>query len=88
MTSSTFPSRRLPAALLRRPAMSRTATPVRTTGRHSAPESADVADAAATDQDRTRPGRHAEPDWVRQLFDPARDEVDPLDWLGFQARQD
>jgi hypothetical protein len=29
-----------------------------------------------------RPGRHAEPEWSREVFDSLRDE-DPLDWLGF-----
>lgn len=56
-----------------------------TGGRHRAPEGADaelrLADAAAME----RPGRHAEPAWARELFDPAVDE-DPFDWLGFTAR--
>jgi hypothetical protein len=30
-----------------------------------------------------RSGRHAEPEWSRELFDPERDEIDPLTWLGF-----
>jgi hypothetical protein len=41
----------------------------------------------ATELDLVRSGRHAEPAWTRELFDPARDEVDPLDWLGLEARQ-
>jgi hypothetical protein len=32
--------------------------------------------------DLDRHGRHAEPEWSRQLFDSLRDE-DPFDWLGF-----
>lgn len=53
--------------------------------RHRAPEPADavvlrIPDAA----ELARPGRHAEPAWARELFDPSVDE-DPLDWLGFAA---
>ena len=33
--------------------------------------------------EQRRPGRHAEPVWSRELFDPARD-VDPFEWLGFR----
>ena len=32
-------------------------------------------------------GRHAETEWTREAFDPARDEVDAFDWLGFEAKQ-
>jgi len=52
--------------------------------RHCAPEWADDEerfDVAALLGD-ARPGRHAEPEWARELFDPRRDE-DPFDWLGF-----
>jgi hypothetical protein len=59
---------------------------MRTHGRHSAPESPSLA--IATEHDLVRSGRHAEPAWARELFDPARDEMDPLDWLGFDARRD
>jgi hypothetical protein len=86
MTSSASPAGWLPAALVRIPAARRPAPPVRTHGRHSAPES--PVQAIATELDLVRPGRHAEPAWTRELFDPARDEVDPLDWLGFEPRQD
>ena len=36
---------------------------------------------AMTD-DLDRRGRHAEPEWSRQMFDSLRDD-DPFDWLGF-----
>jgi hypothetical protein len=35
--------------------------------------------------DLTRAGLHHEPEWSRELHDPRRDEVDALDWLGFQS---
>jgi hypothetical protein len=37
----------------------------------------------AAPEDLTRRGRHVEPEWSRDLHDPARDELDALDWLGF-----
>lgn len=86
MTSSASQAGWLPAALVRIPAPRRPASPARTHGRHAAPESPIVAIASADDV--VRRGRHAEPVWTRELFDPARDEMDPLDWLGFEARQD
>jgi hypothetical protein len=88
MTSSASPAGWLPAALVRIPAARRPALPGRTHGRHAAPESPTAAVSIATQFDLVRPGRHAEPAWTRELFDPARDEMDPLDWLGFEARQD
>jgi hypothetical protein len=90
MTSFAFPSGRLPATLVRIPAAAarRPAAPVRTRGRHSAAESPGVVEVVATELDLVRTGRHAEPDWARDLFDPVRDDMDPLDWLGFEARQD
>lgn len=51
-------------------------------GRHRAPEPADVVLRIADLSDLARPGRHAEPAWARESFDPAVDG-DPLDWLGF-----
>ena len=86
MSSSVSPVGWLPAALVRIPAARRPALPMHPHGRHAAPESA--IEALATEADLVRSGRHAEPAWARALFDPARDEVDPLDWLGFEARQD
>jgi hypothetical protein len=50
--------------------------------RHRAPEWADAELRIADLADLARPGRHAEPAWARELFDPAVDE-DPFDWLGF-----
>jgi hypothetical protein len=87
MTSFASPTGWLPAALSRVPAPRRPAPPVRAHGRHAAPESPATAPAIATASDLLRSGRHAEPAWTRAQFDPARDEVDPLDWLGFHARQ-
>ena len=52
-------------------------------GRHRAPEPADPVRIAHL-ADVERPGRHAEPEWQREQYDPARDE-DPLDWLGFES---
>jgi len=52
-------------------------------GRHRAPEPADPVRIAHL-ADVERPGRHAEREWQREQFDPARDE-DPFDWLGFDS---
>jgi hypothetical protein len=41
-------------------------------------------DTVASEFDLGSRGRHAEPEWSRELYDPHRDE-DPLDWLGFTA---
>ena len=49
--------------------------------RHLAPEAESTAETAATEV-AAHVGRHAEPEWSRELFDPARDE-NPFDWLGF-----
>ena len=38
--------------------------------------------AALAEDDDTPRGRHAEPSWSRELFDPRRDG-DALAWLGF-----
>ena len=88
MTSSASPAGWLPAALVRIPAPRRPAGPARATGRHCAPESPSAAQRVASPRDIVRSGRHSEPAWSRELFDPARDEMDPLDWLGFEPRQD
>jgi hypothetical protein len=53
-------------------------------GRHRAPEPADVVLRIPDIAELRRPGRHAEPAWRRELFDPGVDE-DPFDWLGFAA---
>ena len=81
MTSSAFSATWLPAAITRAAVV--TAPPaqrVPTAGRHSAPELGSVVESVATETDH--PGRHAEPEWSREVFDSLRDE-DPLDWLGF-----
>lgn len=53
-------------------------------GRHRAPASVDVGLRIADVVELEQPGRHSEPAWVRELFDPCVDE-DPFDWLGFAA---
>jgi hypothetical protein len=79
--SSTFSSTRwLPAALVRAAIVPK--GNVRPDGpRHLAeePEAARV----ATPDDLARTGRHAEPEWSRELHDPKRDAIDPFAWLGF-----
>ncbi|HLM05133.1 MAG TPA: hypothetical protein VK402_08115 [Blastococcus sp.] len=50
--------------------------------RHQAPEIPGMF-AIATPDDLARKGRHAEPEWSREDFDPDRDDVDVLGWLGF-----
>jgi hypothetical protein len=50
--------------------------------RHRAPESAEVR--IAMPPDLVRSGRHAEPEWARELHDPRRDG-DAFEWLGFSA---
>jgi hypothetical protein len=70
----------LPAAIARAAVV--TALPaqaVPTGGRHAAPEMPRVV-AIAAPEDLDRHGRHADAE-----FDPARDEVDVLTWLGFTA---
>ena len=79
MTSSASSATWLPTALGR---VMTTAPPVRTGGRHLAPEVAATVRIAAP-EDLSRAGRHTEPEWTRELHDPRRDEVDALDWLGF-----
>ena len=80
MTSSASSAAWLPAALTRAAVVTPPAAQwVPTTGRHSAPE---VVTPVAMTGDRDRHGRHAEPEWSRQMFDSLRDE-DPFDWLGF-----
>ena len=80
MTSSTA---WLPAAIVRAAVVPPApAQRVPTGGRHSAPEVGAIVEAAAGDLEPAGRGRHAEPEWSRQMFDSLRDE-DPLDWLGF-----
>jgi hypothetical protein len=51
-------------------------------GRHAAPEVPGLVEIVAAE--RLRPGRHAEGEWSREVFDPQRDD-DALEWLGFTA---
>jgi hypothetical protein len=57
-------------------------TPAPTGPRHRAPGADDVVDAATATMEAVSTGRHAEPEWSRELFDPRRDG-DPFAWLGF-----
>lgn len=68
--------------------------PPATGGRHRAPESPGSVEYLTSEQIaaglgvRPGTGKHAEPEWSRDVFDPARDEEDAFDWLGFEAAQD
>jgi hypothetical protein len=81
MTSTASSAAWLPAAIARA-AVATPAVPVVRPGRNSAPEAPGVVEVVAVEQ--AGPGRHAEPAWARELFDPSRDE-DPFEWLGFSA---
>jgi hypothetical protein len=80
MTSSASSAAWLPAAFARAAVVPPTVHAVRP-GRHSAPEAPGVVELVA---EQPGPGRHAEPAWARELFDPSRDE-DLFEWLGFSA---
>ena len=82
MTSSASSVAWLPAAIARAAVVPPSSPAVRTRGRHTAPDAAGVVEIVAAEQ--VGAGRHAEPEWGRELFDPRRDE-DPFDWLGFRA---
>jgi len=84
MTSPASSATWLPAAITRAAVV--TAAPAQwvPTGRHGAPHSGSLSDTVTTDPDLDRRGRHAEPEWTRELFDSLRDE-DALDWLGFAS---
>ena len=43
-----------------------------------------IARVAVVTPEALRTGRHAEPEWSRESFDPQRDG-DPFEWLGFSA---
>jgi hypothetical protein len=58
------------------------AGPVRSGGRHLAPDHPGIVRIAAP-EDLLRSGRHTEREWSRELHDPRRDEVDAFVWLGF-----
>jgi len=85
MSSTVSPAAWVQAALVR--SVHATAAPT-TGGRHRAPEVTDAVEYLTSEQIAAGPGRHAEPDWNRESFDPARDDVDAFDWLGFEAKQD
>jgi hypothetical protein len=84
MTSSASTAAWLPAAIARAAVITPSAHAVRPGGRHSAPETPGLVEIVAAGQ--ARPGRHAEPEWSRELHDPRRDEVDSFAWLGFAPR--
>jgi hypothetical protein len=63
------------------------ASPASSGPRHLAPGTEpehEAVFAALAETDDTPRGRHAEPAWSRELFDPRRDG-DPFAWLGFDA---
>jgi hypothetical protein len=79
MSSSASTATWLPAAIARAAVVS----PIPTGPRHLAPGADDDAiDAVLTEVEAMSTGRHAEPEWTRELFDPRRDG-DPFAWLGF-----
>jgi hypothetical protein len=80
--SSTVPSAAWLLAAAARPVHA-SAAPVARGGRHRAPETPGAVELLTSEQIAARPGRHAEPEWSREVFDPARDEVDAFEWLGF-----
>ena len=82
MTSSASSASWLRAAIVRAAVVAPPAARwVPTSGRHGVPQFETMA-AMADDVDFPRPGRRAEPEWSREMFDSQRDE-DPFDWLGF-----
>jgi hypothetical protein len=82
MTSFASPATWLPAAIVRAAVVPPSAPGTTVGGRHSAPEAPGLVEIVTAE--RTRPGRHAEPEWSREVFDATRDE-DPFEWLGFGA---
>ena len=82
MTSAASPAAWRPAYVARAAVVTPPAPAVPSGGRHSAPGSAGRLEIVAAEH--VRPGRHAEPEWSREMFDAARDE-DPFEWLGFGA---
>ena len=84
MSSTVSPAAWL-QTILARPVHTAAAT---TSGRHRAPEVSGEVEYLTSEQIAAGPGRHAETEWSRELFDPARDQVDVFDWLGFATAQD
>jgi hypothetical protein len=82
MTSAASSAGWLPGAIASAAVLTPSAPAVRVDGRHSAPETPGIVEIVAAEQ--VGPGRHAEPQWSRELFDATRDE-DPFEWLGFGA---
>jgi hypothetical protein len=86
MSSTTSPAAWLPAAIARAAVVNTSYVRTRPGGpRHLATETPGPV-RIATPGDVTRTGRHAEPEWSRELHDPRRDEVDSFAWLGFAPR--
>jgi hypothetical protein len=84
MTSTGSSASQLPAALARAAVVTPPpAQNIPSRGRHLAPDVPGTVRIAAP-EDLLRTGRHAEPEWSRDLHDPRRDEVDSLSWLGFR----
>jgi hypothetical protein len=81
MTTTATSATWLPLAVARAAVVPPADVPVRP-GRHSAPEVPGLVEITTPEQ--AGPGRHAEPAWGRELFDPTRDD-DPFEWLGFGA---
>lgn len=62
--------------------------PPTASGRHRAPELPDAVEYLTSAQIAAGPGRHAEPESTREVLDPARDDADAFDRLGFQDPRD
>jgi hypothetical protein len=85
MSSSRSSATWLPAAIAR----AAVAIPGPSGPRHLAPGAETEHEAmwaALAETDDTPRGRHAEPAWGRELFDPRRDG-DPFAWLGFDPAE-
>jgi hypothetical protein len=82
MTSTASTAIWLPAAIAHAAVVRPSPTAVRPGGRHTAVDASGLLELVAPVQ--AGPGRHAEPEWSRQVFDAFRDE-DPFEWLGFRA---
>jgi hypothetical protein len=82
MTSAASSTSWLPVATARAAVLTPSAPAVPSGGRHSTPEAVSRFEIVAVEH--VRPGRHAEAEWSREMFDAARDE-DPFEWLGFSG---
>jgi hypothetical protein len=80
MSSTTFPITWLPSAIVRLAVPAPASAP--SGPRHLAPDADDARMDAVTTETISSRGRHAEPEWSREVFDRLRDE-DPFAWLGF-----